>query len=46
VLTLETYPLSVAPGIDLPRVQRVANEMFQFRMLSQPFKIATMLGGL
>ena len=46
VMTLETYPLSVAPGIDLKRVQRVANEMFQFRMLSQPFKVATMLAGL
>jgi NitT/TauT family transport system substrate-binding protein len=46
VMTLETYPLSVAPGIDLQRVQRVANEMFQFRMLSQPFKVSTMLGGL
>lgn len=46
VMTLETYPLSVAPDIDLQRVQRVANEMFQFRMLSQPFKVSTMLGGL
>jgi ABC-type nitrate/sulfonate/bicarbonate transport system substrate-binding protein len=46
VMTLETYPLSVAPDIDLQRVQRVANEMFQFRMLSHPFKVSTMLGGL
>jgi NitT/TauT family transport system substrate-binding protein len=46
VMTLETYPLSVAPGINLRRVQRVANEMFQFRMLSRPFQVKTMLGGL
>ena len=46
VMTLETYPLSVAPDIDLLRVQRVANEMLQFHMLSQPFKVSTMLGGL
>ncbi len=46
VMTLENYPLSVAPGIDLQRVQRVADEMFQFHMLSRPFKVSTMLGGL
>ena len=46
VMTLETYPLSVAPGIDLQRVQRVADEMLQFHMLTQPFKVSTMLGGL
>ncbi|HEU5391798.1 MAG TPA: ABC transporter substrate-binding protein [Streptosporangiaceae bacterium] len=46
VMTLETYPLSVAPRIDVKRVQRVANEMFQFHMLTQPFKVSTMLGGL
>jgi NitT/TauT family transport system substrate-binding protein len=45
VMTLENYPLSVSPGIDLQRVQRVANEMFQFHMLSQPFKVSAMLGG-
>ena len=33
VMTIETYPLSIAPKINLQRVQRVANEMFQFRML-------------
>jgi hypothetical protein len=27
-------PLSIAPDIDLSRVQRVADAMFQFRMLS------------
>jgi hypothetical protein len=33
-MSLETYPLSIAPDIDRSRVQRVANEMYQFRMLS------------
>ena len=46
VMTLENYPLSVAPGIDVSRVQRVANEMYQFHMLSRPFQVSTMLGGL
>jgi NitT/TauT family transport system substrate-binding protein len=46
VMSLETYPLNVAPNIDLPRVQRVANEMYQFKMLGQPFQVSTMLGGL
>ena len=46
VMTLETYPLTVAPDINRLRVQRVADEMLQFHMLSQPFKVNTMLGGL
>ena len=46
VMSLETYPLSVAPNVDLARVQRVANEMYLFRMLDRPFKMSTMLGGL
>jgi NitT/TauT family transport system substrate-binding protein len=46
VMSLETYPLNTAPDIDLPRVQRVANEMYQFKMLNQPFRVSTMLGGL
>ena len=46
VMSLETYPLNIAPNIDLPRVQRVANEMYQFHMLTQPFHVSTMLGGL
>ena len=36
----------LAPDIDLQRVQRVANEMYQFGMLARPFKVSTMLGGL
>ena len=46
VMSLETYPLNVAPGIDQLRVQRVANEMYQFRMLARPFQVGSMLGGL
>jgi NitT/TauT family transport system substrate-binding protein len=46
VMSLETYPLSVAPDIDAARVQRVANEMLQFHMLGQPFQVSSMLGGL
>ena len=46
VMSLESYPLNVAPDIDRSRVQRVANEMYQFQMLSQPFRVSSMLGGL
>lgn len=46
VMSLETYPLNIAPNIDVPRVQRVANEMLQFKMLKQPFQVSSMLGGL
>jgi len=46
VMSLETYPLNVAPDIDQSRVQRVANEMYQFQMLSQPFHVSSMLSGL
>ena len=45
VMSIETYPLNIAPDIDLPRVQRVATEMYQFKMLSQPFRVSSMLGG-
>ncbi len=46
VMSLETYPLNTAPDIDRSRVQRVANEMYQFQMLGSPFKVSSMLGGL
>ena len=46
VMSLETYPLSTAPDIDRSRVQRVADEMYQFRMLASPFHVSSMLGGL
>jgi NitT/TauT family transport system substrate-binding protein len=44
VMSLENYPLSVAPDIDRSRVQRVADAMYQFHMLTQPFEVSTMLG--
>ena len=43
VMSLEKYPLSVAPDIDLSRVQRVADAMYQFRMLTQMFHVSSML---
>jgi NitT/TauT family transport system substrate-binding protein len=46
VMSIETYPLTIAPDINRLRVQRVANEMFQFHMLTQPFQVKSMLGGL
>ena len=46
VMSVETYPLTVAPDIDLARTQRVANEMYQYGMLKSPFQVKTMLGGL
>jgi ABC-type nitrate/sulfonate/bicarbonate transport system substrate-binding protein len=46
VMSLENYPLSVTPDIDRSRVQRVADEMYQFRMLASPFKVSSMLGSL
>ena len=46
VMSLETYPLSIAPDIDRSRVQRVADEMYQFQMLGNPFNVSSMLGGL
>ena len=46
VMSIETYPLTIAPDINRSRVQRVANEMLQFKMLTQPFQMSSMLGGL
>ena len=46
VMSIETYPLTITPDIDRLRVQRVANEMFQFHMLTQPFQVSSMFGGL
>ena len=45
VMSLETYPLSITPDIDRSRVQRVADAMYQFKMLKQPFNVSTMLAG-
>jgi NitT/TauT family transport system substrate-binding protein len=44
VMSLENYPLNVAPDIDSARVQRVADAMYQFHMLTQPFQVSSMLG--
>ena len=44
MMSLENYPLSVAPDSDQSRVQRVADAMDQFHMLTQPFEFSTMLG--
>ena len=43
-MSLENYPLSVAPDIDLSRVQRVADAMYEFHMLTQAFHVSSMLG--
>jgi NitT/TauT family transport system substrate-binding protein len=39
VMALDTYPI----GIDATRLQRVANVMFQFGLLSKPYKVTNML---
>jgi NitT/TauT family transport system substrate-binding protein len=39
VMALDTYPI----GIDQTRLQRVANVMFQFGLLSSPYKVSNML---
>jgi len=44
VMSIENYPLNIAPNIDLQRVQRVANEMLQFHMLKTKFQVSSMLG--
>jgi len=46
VMSIENYPLNIAPDIDRSRVQRVANEMYQFKMLTTKFQVSSMLGGL
>jgi NitT/TauT family transport system substrate-binding protein len=45
VMSIETYPLNIAPDIDRSRVQRVADAMYRFGMLKQPFAVSSMLGG-
>jgi NitT/TauT family transport system substrate-binding protein len=39
VMALDTYPI----GIDATRLQRVADVMFQFGLLSSPYKVSNML---
>jgi len=43
IMTVESYPLNVAPGIDPTTVQRVADTMYALGMLTTPFKVRTML---
>ena len=43
VMTIESYPLTTAPGIDPVTVQRVADEMLQFGLLTTRFNTRTML---
>ena len=43
IMTLESYPLNIAPNIDASRVQRVADAMFQAKMLPAPFQVSSML---
>ncbi len=43
VMSIENYPLNIAPNIDQQRVQRVANEMLQFHMLKTKFEVSSML---
>ena len=45
VMSIENYPLNIAPNIDQQRVQRVANEMLQFHMLKTKFEVSSMLSG-
>ena len=44
MMSLENYPLSVAPDNGQSRVQRVADVTYQFHMLTRPFQVSTMLG--
>jgi NitT/TauT family transport system substrate-binding protein len=46
VMSIETYPLTIAPDINQVRVQRVADEMLRFHMLKTSFQVSSMLGGL
>jgi NitT/TauT family transport system substrate-binding protein len=39
VMALDTYPI----GIDATRLQRVANVMYQFGLLSKPYQVTNML---
>ena len=46
VMSIETYPLTIAPNINRVRVQRVADAMLRFHMLTTKFQVSSMLGGL
>jgi NitT/TauT family transport system substrate-binding protein len=42
-MSVENYPLNVAPHIDLTTVQQVADVMYDLNMLTGPFDVNTML---
>jgi len=43
IMSIESYPLNTAPDIDAARVQRVADEMQQFGMVTAHFNVSSML---
>jgi NitT/TauT family transport system substrate-binding protein len=43
VMSVESYPLNIAPNIDAASVQQVADAMYELGMLTSPFKVSTML---
>lgn len=43
VMSLETYPVNIAPDIDLSAVQQVADLMYQVSMLKKQFRVSAML---
>jgi NitT/TauT family transport system substrate-binding protein len=43
VMSVETYPLNIAPNIDASSVQQVADAMYELGMLTSPFKVNSML---
>jgi NitT/TauT family transport system substrate-binding protein len=43
IMSVESYPLNIAPNIDLASVQQVADAMYELGMLTSPFKVSTML---
>ncbi len=43
MMSLETYPLNIAPDVDRARVQRVADAMYETQMLTQRFQVSSML---
>ena len=43
IMSVETYPLNIAPNIDATSAQQVADAMYELNMLSHPFDVRTML---
>lgn len=44
IMSVETYPLDTTPDIDPTRIQRVADAMYRFHLLTSPFQTGSMLG--